>query len=277
MSQLLLYNGKFHPNDAALITADNRSLRYVDGLFETMKWANGNIQLASLHFERLFYGLRQLEFEVPALFTPASLTSQIKSLCEKNSHAAARVRMLVFRGDGGLYDQQNHFPHTIIQTWALPDELPHLNENGLVTGIYPLARKSIDAFSNIKTNNYLPYFMGALYAKQQHWNDALILNAEGNICDASIANLFIIKNKKLFTPALSQGCVNGVMRRHILENISSIGYSARETIISKEDVLEADEVFLTNAISGMRWVQSVEEKRYSNNECINIFQSLLKK
>jgi branched-subunit amino acid aminotransferase/4-amino-4-deoxychorismate lyase len=187
------------------------------------------------------------------------------------------VRLSVIRGNGGLYDPENHLPNTIIQTWTLEEESYRLNENGLVAGIYPLAKKSIDTFSNIKSNNYLPYSMAALYAKQQHWNDALVLNTAGNICDATIANLFIIKNKKLFTPALTQGCINGVMRRYILENIGSSGYIAEETIIKYEDIHSADEVFLTNAITGIRWVQSVEEKRYSNTECINIFQSLLKK
>jgi branched-chain amino acid aminotransferase len=277
MGQFLAFNGKILPNEQPLVCADNRGLRYGDGLFETMKYVKGEILLGDYHFERLFDGLRQLQFTLPAHFTPASILSDIRTLCSKNKENIARVRLAVIRGNGGLYDPENHFPQTIIQTWALPDENYLLNENGLVMGIYPHARKSTDVFSTIKTNNYLPYCMAALYATAQHWNDALVLNTAGNICDATIANLFIIKNKKLYTPSLSQGCVSGVMRRYILSNIASTGYTAEETILQKKDILEADEVFLTNAIWGMRWVQAVEEKRYGNLECMRLFQALFKK
>ena len=85
MSDYLLYNGHFHKNSDPLITANNRGLRYGDGLFETIKWVNGTIQLGPWHFERLFNGLQLLQFELPAYFTAQWLTGQVETLCKKNS------------------------------------------------------------------------------------------------------------------------------------------------------------------------------------------------
>ena len=277
MDQYLFYNGQWAKNDKPLITADNRGFRYGDGLFETMLLEDAVIQLEHLHFERLFKGLQLLQFELPAYFTAAWLTKHITELCHKNKHTTARVRLTVFRGNGGLYDAENHFPNCIIQSWPLKERSQRLNENGLVTGVYPDARKSMDAFSSIKSNNYQPYLMAALYAKKQRWNDALVLNSKDNICDASIANVFIVRNNTIYTPALSEGCVAGVMRSFLLKQLKEKGYAIKEGTLTADDIADADEMFLTNAMYGIRWVQHCDEKKYSNTITNAVYNELLKK
>lgn len=277
MADYLLYNDRFYPNTAALVPADNRGLRYGDGLFETLKFAGGNILLKDWHFERLFKGLALLQFECPVLFTPQLLSAGITRLCKKNGHTTARVRITVFRGNGGLYDPEDHSPHCIIQSWPLPGLDFELNENGLVAGIYTAARKSTDVFSNLKSNNYLPYAMAALHAKKNRWNEALLLNTSGNICDASIANIFIIKNETIYTPPLSAGCVAGVMRRFLLENLPQHGFRVEEVPVTREALMDADELFVTNAIRGVRWVKECENSRYSHHLVTQIFARLFKK
>lgn len=276
MGQYLFYNGQILRNDKPLFGADNRGLRYGDGLFETMKLVKGTIQLKELHFERFFKGLQLLQFELPGYFTPDWLEKNIGALCQKNQETIARVRLSVFRGNGGLYDPENHFPHCVIQSWPLPGANLQINENGLVTGIYDLARKSTDAFANLKHNNYLPYVMAALHAKQQHWNDAILLNTQGNICDATIANVFMIKADVIFTPSLQQGCVAGVMRRYLLEQLPATGYQVQEKELTVDDLYKADEVFFTNATYGMRWVQSCGQYKYTNLITTAIYNNLLK-
>src|SRR5690606_18679385 len=101
--------------------------------------------------------------------------------------------------------------------------------------IYPDAIKHHDQFSDIKSANYLPYVMASRFAKLNHFDDALLLNTNGMVADASIANIFLLKNKKLFTPSLSQGCIAGVMRRWLIEN-----YDVVETGVSIQDLLDAD-------------------------------------
>ena len=277
MHEYVSFNGKFHKSTDPLVGADNRGLRYGDGLFETLRFANGRINLGDWHFERLFTGLEQLEFELPAYFTAAYVADQVTRLCKKNQHGIARVRINVFRGNGGLYDAANHFPNCIIQSWQLPSEGFQLNGNGLVTGIYPNAQKPLDVFANLKSNNYLPYTMAALHAKKQQWNDAFVLNTAGNICDATIANVFIVKKQVAYTCPLQQGCVAGVMRRLLLQNMPAGGFSCQEKIITTEDLLTADEVFLTNTIKGIRWVAHCGEVAYTNRLTTTIFDQLLKK
>jgi branched-chain amino acid aminotransferase len=268
------HNGKFIKEDEPIITANSRALRYGDGLFETMKILNGRLQLSNYHFDRLFHSLRLFQFQLPKLFTAAFIEKQIIELAQKNQHLQhGRIRLSILRGNGGLYDAHDHFPNYLIQTWQLPQPNNQLNQNGLVTGLYTGALKTTDSFSNCKHNNYLPYVMGALYAKQMKWNDAVILNQHGRVCDATIANIFIIKNEKIYTPPLSEGCVAGTIRRYLVED-KNLHFTIQEKQLTISDIENATEVFLTNAIYGLRWVQSFNEVGYSCNISSRIYQQL---
>ena len=175
-----------------------------------------------------------------------------------------RVRLNVFRGDGGLNDAINNFPNYIIQTWVLPDHSDQLNSNGIVVGIYEDARKTCDAFSNLKHNNFLPYIMGAMHAKKMKWNDAVVLNSHGRVCETTIANIFYIKDNVVYTPALTEGCIAGVRRKNLLAKLPAIGYEVIKKEVTVEALLDADEVFFTNAVSPIRWVQRINDKEYGN-------------
>ena len=268
-------NGKFYSNNTPIINAGNRGLRYGDGLFETMKMRNGILILEDEHFARLWKGMQVLQFTVPKHFTPDKLQDIISQTAIKNGHQkAARIRITIYRSDGGLYDAADHFPNYIIETWALPEAIGELNSNGLDVGIYTDVKKSCDILSNLKHNNYLPYVMAALYAKKQKWNDAVLLNNRGNICDSTIANIFFIKDEIIYTPALSEGCVAGVMRKYIIVQMAKIGFTCMEKEISVNELLNADEVFLSNSIYNLRWVKSIGESNFSNTSSKKIYSSM---
>jgi branched-chain amino acid aminotransferase len=271
-----IYNGKILKEATPIIGPDNRGLRYGDGIFETMKLLDGELQMPDEHFARLWKGMATLGFDIPRHFTPEKLTAETQALAKKNGHQkAARIRLQLTRGDGGLYDVSSHSPNYIIQTWALPAGNDALNSNGLVLGIYEDARKSCDILSNLKHNNYLPYVMAALYAKKQKWNDALLLNTSGRICDSTIANIFLVKKGEFFTPALSEGCVAGVMRGHLVQHLKKAGFNIQETHIAKDDIQEAEEVFLTNSIYCIRWVHRIGDNLYHNDLTRKIYAGLL--
>ncbi len=269
-------NGKVIKETTASVSVNNRSFRYGDGCFETMKVVDGKLLFANYHFERLFSSLALLQFELPSYFTTDYLKGQVLALAQKNYHnKLARIRLMIYRGDGGLYDPQNHFPNYVIQTWDLNPANNKLNENGLIIDVFEDAVKHADAYSAIKSNNYLGYAMAALWAKQQHINDAILLNPFGRVADATIANVFIIKNGIAKTPLLSEGGINGIMRRNLLEKLPSIGIEAQETTLTIQDLLEADELFLTNSIYGIRWVKKLKEKEYDNNTAALIFKRII--
>lgn len=260
-----LYNGKFYKTGKLIISADNRSFRFGDGLFETMLMHNENIPLLKYHFERLFTSLHLLKFELPGYFTALYLSEQIKKTAQKNQHEKlARIRVTVFRGDGSLYEYENNFPNYIIQTWQPQADVLKYNKKGLAIDVYTKARKTCDDFSHIKSNNYLPYLMAALWAKENKLDDAIILNTYNRIADATIANIFLVKDGKIKTPALSEGCVSGVMRKFLLQLLLKENIPYEETKIYTDEIAEADELFLTNAVSGMRWIRQCGNHHYKN-------------
>jgi branched-chain amino acid aminotransferase len=273
---LIYLNGKWLNESKANLSINNRSFRYGDGVFETIRLSNGQAPLWPYHWERLSSALQTLQFEVPSLFTTTYLQQQVLELARRNGHQQlARIRLTIFRGNGGLYDPENHFPNCLIQSWPLNEALQTLNTNGLVIGLYLNGFKAADGLANLKSNNYLLYAMAALHAKQQHWNDALVLNHRGTVADATIANLFAIKDGTVITPPLSDGPVAGTMRRYLLKQLVASGFKIKEQSLSLEELLLVDEMFLTNAIYGIKWVQRLEEKTYSYRQTIGIYQQII--
>ncbi len=164
MERWISYNGKILPADTPLVGAESRAIRYGDGLFETIRMRKGEMPLFDYHMERLFSGLIQLGLKKEFTLLKTSLQEDIVKLAQKNKVLNnARIRMNVIRGNGGLYDPENNKPNIIIEAVSLGEQYDRLNENGLV--IYPDARKSTDRFSNLKSNNFLPYTLGAFMQK----------------------------------------------------------------------------------------------------------------
>ncbi len=272
----ICFNGKIVSEAEPVLMASNRGYRYGDGLFETIKVREGNILLANYHFERLFSSLSLLQFEIPGLFTRERIEQEILRLCQKNECAKlARVRLSVFRGNGGLYDDDKALQY-LVECWLLNESVNKLNENGLVADVYRDAEKSCDKFSNLKSANFLPYSIAAQYAKANKLNDCLVLNTAGSIADSTIANLFIIKNGIIITPGLEEGCVNGVMRRHLVREMRDADYEVQEASVSVNDIITADEVFLTNAINGIRWVKQFRNTGYTNIKTVEIYNRFVK-
>ena len=264
MKSFINYNGRMLDEQEPVIKASDRSYRYGDGVFETIKVWKSKILLAELHFERLMFSLQTLKINRPKLVTPERLKNEILELCGRNKcEDAARVRLSISRGAGGLYDSDDNFQY-LIECSTLTGTSSKLNENGVIIDIFPHARKSIDIFSNLKSSNYLPYTMAALYAKEKNLNDCLLLNMHDRICDATIANVFWVKDKTVFTPPLSEGCVAGVMRRYLIEKLATVGQSLKEEELGIRNLENADEVFFTNAIYGIRWVKQFRENIYDN-------------
>lgn len=218
--------------------------------------------------ERLFLSLKLMEIRVPAAFTKEHLSERILSLCVHNGCIqSARVRLAVYRNEANEAEY-------VIEAIPFSTEPLRWNEEGYVIGLYPYARKNADAFANLKTANFLPYVLAARYAMEKGLDDTLVLNAAGNICDSSRANIFLVKRGEVHTPALHQGCINGVMRRFVDEGLKRQRIVLHQDEISETDLLDADEVFLTNALIGIKWVRQFKEKTYHHSLTYDLFQAL---
>lgn len=273
---LAYLDGKFINAEKAVVGVNNRSFRYGDGFFETIKCVNGQLPLWNYHASRLFATLQTLSFEPPNYLTADYLKQRVLELAAKNQHTnPGRIRITIFRGDGGIYDPVNHRPLVLIQSWPLNPENNKMNENGLVTGDFTTGFKAADGFANLKSNNYLLYAMAALHAKKMHWNDALLLNHKGTYCDATIANLWVILNGQVITPPLSDGPVAGTMRQYIVDHLAQTGLTLVEKSITPADLLMADEVFLSNAIYGIKWVGQHAGRKFSRDLTDAIYVQLI--
>ena len=265
--EFVCFNGNFLPANEPLFTAQNRSFRYGDGLFETMKVYQSKILLEQFHYDRLILGLKMLQIE--NTLTVSELSQLTLELCKKNNCiGSARVRLAVYRN----HENKAEF---VIEAFPLQKEINQWDENGLTIDLYPHARKNPDAFSNLKTANFLPYVLAGIFAKERGIDDALVLNAFNNIADSSKANIFLVKKKEIFTPAIHQGCISGVMRRFLMDELKAHGYRLRQQEISEQQLLDADEVFLTNSIYDIRWVEKFREKAYTSEQTLSIYKKII--
>ena len=260
------YNGAFLPAGQPGLLAGNRSYKWGDGVFETIKVYKGRILLEALHFERLLKSARLMQLRL--IETPQELEEKILALCARNGCIdLARVRLALYR------DEEDKAGYTI-EAIALDPKVMQWNEQGLEIDTYPHARKSCDVWANLKTASYLAYVMAARYAEEQGLSECLVLNSSNYICDASKANVFIIKDKTIYTPGLDQGCINGVMRRFLLTEVKKHGWVVKQIEITEAQLFQADECFLTNAIQGIRWVSRYRNKSYSFNLTKQLFEAL---
>ena len=221
----------------------------------------GKIALFRYHTGRLFAGINQLNFELPAFVTAERLEADILDTVKKNGlEALCRVRLQVFAGGGGLYGNEVTKSGYLIECFPLSEEATQYNEHGLVIGIAEGLAKSTDSLSNLKSCNALVYAMAARQAKGNKWNDALLLNTIGNVIESTIANIFWVKGGVVFTPPLTEGCIAGVMRRYIMDKLPHIVQQP----LTIHAVMDADEIFLTNAIKRVKWVGVAGSRKYSN-------------
>jgi branched-chain amino acid aminotransferase len=260
-------NGKFFQQDEPVLQAGNRSFRYGYGLFETVLVKEGVLQLKDYHWARLWQGMEELQFTIPKLFTASMLEEEVLRTVKKNKlEKLCRIRLQVFPGNGGLYDGDSFSPEYLIECFPLEEHISRLNEAGLTLGLAEGLAKANNSTAHLKTANGLIFALAARQAKQQKWNDALLLNNEGHIIESSIANVFWVKNSKIYTPPISEGCVAGVMRAYLLDKASEKGIEIGQKPLTVAELMDADEVFLTNAIRHIKWVRNIANTAFGNTE-----------
>ena len=263
METYLNFNGKLVPAHDVKIPYHNRAFRYGDGFFETIRSFRSKPLWMQQHFDRMKKSAQVLKFSLPVNATSDFFSQKISELLQANGHiAGARVRLSIFRDAGGFYRPDGDQSGFLIESLALKNEKYIMNKEGLVAGIFDEIRKPVNPLSSIKSSNALLYILASVFASENGWNDALILNSEGFLAEATSSNIFMVKDGRIYTPDLSQSCVEGVMRRNILSILSREGYIIHECSLLPDDLFNVDEVLLSNTISGVQWLKGFEHKRY---------------
>jgi len=275
--QYLYYNGQFLPENQAIFTANNRGFCYGDALFESMVLFDGKIPFWQAHLTRLENSSRILAFKLNGYSSKENLHQACLTLAQKNNIGKnARLRLQVFRAAGGLYTPTNNNTEIIITLKPLNNNNFVWQKKGLTLGVYQNMVKQYNLLANLKTNNCLPYIMGALYKQQQAFDDCCIINDQGRIAETISANVFAVSNNKLYTPPLTEAGVAGIMRQKVLFLAQKMGVNCNEIPIHPIDLPHFDEIFLTNAVQGIKWVKNYEKKMYNTKVSYLIFQELLK-
>lgn len=277
-------NGRIFSAEAPLLSTSNRAFRYGDGLFESIRVFEGALPFFGKHWQRLRTGMGVLKFEIPAHFSSEFFQNEIAKLTENQGNW--RIRLTVFRSGGGLYTPASNAPEFLIEATPMPGHQFELNPTGLTIGIFDEIRlptfpsSHLPFLQSFKTCNALPFVLAGIFKKEKSLDDCLLLNAAGRIACGSSSNVFLVKNSELLTPPLPEGCVAGTMRSMVLDVAKSLKIRALEVAIGPEDLPKADEIWLTNAMQGIRWAGQVEgaERKFGKTvaqRCSNVLNGLV--
>jgi branched-chain amino acid aminotransferase len=220
--------------------------------------------------------MRILRMEIPMTFTPEFLESQILELVSyHNSDSNSfRVKFTVFRNQGGFYTPNSNAVSYFITAEPLPTDLYLLNTSDYRIELFKDFYITPGLLSTLKSNNKLLNVLGSVYAKENQYDNCLLLNTNKNIVEALNGNLFLVKDNVIKTPPLDDGCLKGIMRKQILEIIGKIpDFECVEASISPFELQKADELFVTNVIQGIQPITSFRKKNFTNH----VSQSILAK
>jgi branched-subunit amino acid aminotransferase/4-amino-4-deoxychorismate lyase len=256
-------NGEMIPAGEPSLFHTNRAFCYGDALFETIHAGGSKLQFFEHHYHRLDKSMQFLGMEKNSLLEHNRLESSILRLLNKNNlYGGARIRLTVFRDSGGLYTPAMASCSFLAEAVPLPCEKYRLNEKGLMTTTFTSLFKQADGLANLKTSNSLLYVMAGMFKEKTGMDECFILNTEKRLAESISSNIFLMQNGILYTPALTEGCIAGIMRFQIIRIAERAGIECREVKMEVENLLTADECFLTNSIAGIRWVVAFGQKRY---------------
>lgn len=271
-------NGSLRSRDDFKLSVDNRAFKYGDGIFDTIKCKDGDLCFLEDHYFRLMSSMRMLRMRIPMDFTLDYYEKQIRLTLEANNlDQQGRVRVNVFRQDGGLYTPLSNEIDFFIEATALSMLSDDLIEIELFKD-FPLASGLL---STIKTNNRMVNILGSIFAKENDYQNCILINEKKELVEALNANVFLVKGNEILTPSLDSGCINGIIRKKLIELLKKeTEYEVKELSISPFDLLKVDEVFMTNSINEIQSVDRYRKKKYAKEKTQEIralFDNTIKK
>jgi branched-chain amino acid aminotransferase len=258
------FNGTIQDNSAVFVES-NRGFLVGDAVFETIKVVNSQVLFLEDHYFRLMATMRICRMEIPMLFTMEYVEAQILELIDVlHPSAAFRVRFSVYRSGGGFYAPLSNEVAFVVTAMPLESVLYSIEKEDYEIELYKDFHVSKQLLSTLKNNNKLLQVLGTIYAKENGYDNCLLLNEDKNIVEALQNNIFMKMGNVISTPPIAEGCINGIMRKQVLAILSKMeGYQVKEAVISPFDLQKADELFLTNVISGIQPITKYRKKSYT--------------
>lgn len=269
------FNGNIQENSSILIE-NNRGFLFGDSIFETIKVLDNKVLFLEDHYFRLMASMRICRMEIPMNFTMEYFESQILNLIQslKNSNSF-RVRFTVYRDSEGFYLPKSRNVQFIVTATPLNSELYSFQKELYEVELYKDFYIQKQLLSTLKTNNKMLQITGSIFADENGYDNCLVLNDEKNVIEALQSNIFMKTGNVVSTPPVSDGCLNGIMRKQILEILKKMeGIEVKETSISPFDLQKADELFLTNVISGIQPITKYRKKEYPTEFASDVLKRL---
>ena len=260
-------NGTIVESSNANLSIHNRGLTYGDSIFETLKVNNKPLFWES-HYFRLMSSMRIMRMNIPMSFTPEFLENEIMTLIRllNIKSRSYRVKIHVYRKDGGLYTPKSSKIEYMISATNLEHDLYYIDDREYEIELFKDYLIAPNLLSTLKTNNKALNVIGSIFAKENNYQNCLLLNTNKNIIEALNGNIFLVRDKIIKTPPLSDGCLKGVLRDEIIKIIEkSEDYDLNESSISPFELQKADEIFITNVIQGINSVTKYRKKIYTRN------------
>lgn len=272
---MINYNGDL-VDSQTLISNSNRSFLYGDGVFETIKVVNNKILFFEDHYFRLMASMRIVRMQIPPNFTLEFLESQILELVKSNAiENSARIRFTVFRNDGGFYLPATRQISYLIQSFALDNKLYKAAFDKYEVDLFKDFFIAKQLLSTLKTTNKMINITGSIFADENGFQNCLLLNNEKNVAEALNGNVFMLIENQLITPPIADGCLNGIMRKQVLRlSKSNADITFLEQSISPFDLQKADELFITNVITGIQPISKYRKKEFKSDFAVKLIQQI---
>ena len=273
---MINYNGNF--KDQSLDHFNNRGFLFGDSVFETIKVVNNKIIYWEEHYLRIMSSMRILRIEIPSLYTSDFFEEEIRKTNLKiDSFFTGRVRLTIFRREGGLYLPDYNDPIFVINSQKTDQKFFNVNLQSYKVDLFKDYQIQSNLISNLKTNNRVVNVIGSIYAKENDLDNCILLNDQKVVSEFLNGNIFIVKNSHVITPPISSGCLNGIMRNKIIELINKLtNLEIEEKDFSPYELISSDEIWVSNSISGIIPVTEYRRKNFSNKVAITIINYLNK-
>ena len=263
------FNGIISPSEKLMLSYQNRAFKYGDAIFDTLKYQDGYVPYLEDHYFRLMSSLRMLRMKIPMNFTLNYYQEEILKTVKANKLGNARIRVTVFRKDGGLYKPEDNNINFLVEVSKLVLKSQDVYKMELFKD-FPVQKGLL---STIKSNNRIINVLASVYAKEFDFHNCILINDSKNIVEAINANIFIIKGIDIYTPALEEGCIDGIIRKKIIEMIEGQeSYRIHQTTISPFELLKCDEIFVTNSIFNIQSVTQYKNKKYGNTQTLKLIE-----
>ena len=277
-SKKYLYDGIMTEESKLPNAFTTRGFLYADGFFESMRVINGDVPLFDLHHGRIIDSIGAYCMDLPTWLEAENLKSALIELVVASGISSdARIRLTIFRKGGGKYTPESNIATGLASIEPIDGNGFQLNDKGLAIGLYNELTKTQSKFSNFKNLHSQLFIQAGIYATEQGLGDVLILNDSNELIESTCSNIFLVINGVLHTPKLESGAVGGVMRAAVINLAISLEIQVFESNLEPHQLLKVDEVFLTNAVVGIKWVASYRTKRYFNKVSTMLVTELKKK